>query len=501
MDRHHAIETGLTRPEVQRRPDNDVPLSAVRFAQPAWGAADLDARLAVVRRLRRLIARDAVGLSAAVGERPGRAPGETLALEVLPLADACRFLEREAAALLAPRRLGGKGRPAWLFGTKAEIRREPLGVVLVIAPSNYPLFLPGVQIVQALTAGNAVLVKPALECAAPMEALAALLQEAGLPDGLLGLLDTSVEAARNAVATGVDKVVLTGSAATGRRVLTDLARHLTPATMELSGNDAVFVMPGADLDLTVKALAYGLRLNGGATCIAPRRVFVDRELAQELERRLTPLVEAMPPVAVSEPVRRQVARLVEEAVAAGCRPIGRLLRPDEPEMAPILIADAVPELGLLREDIFAPVLSLVPVAGAEDALAAATQCPYALGVSIFGAEQEALALAGRVKAGSVTINDLVVPTADPRLPFGGRGSSGFGVTRGAEGLLEMTAVKTVSLRTGSFRPHYDPPTPADITLMADYIAAAHGDGARWPAVKRVLRGLMRRGRKAGVPPP
>ena len=497
MDLHHASETGLMKADVQHRPDIVELISSAWAAQAVWAETSLRQRLKLVTRLRRLIARNAAELAQAVGDRPGRADGETLAMEVLPLADACHFLEREAESLLAPRRLGTKGRPLWLSGTEAEVRREPLGLVLIIAPSNYPLFLPGVQVVQALTAGNAVLIKPAPGCVEPMRALLLLLEQAGLPAGLCVLLDETVEAGREAIAAGVDKLVLTGSADTGRHVLADLAPYLTPAVMELSGNDAVFVLPGADLDLTAKALAYGLRLNGGATCIAPRRVFADRGCALELERRLTPLVLDLAPVALPERVRNQVARLLDEAETAGCRLIGHRFRAEEPRMAPVIIADAVPELGLLREDIFAPVLSLVPVAGEADALNAAAQCPYALGASIFGPESLARPLAARVRAGSVTINDLIVPTADPRLPFGGQGISGFGVTRGAEGLLEMTAVKAVTVRSGRFRPHYDPVTPADAASMLDYIAAAHGEGARWPAMKRLVRGLMGRGRGSG----
>jgi acyl-CoA reductase-like NAD-dependent aldehyde dehydrogenase len=494
MDRRHTNETGLMETDVQHRLDIARLIFDARSAQASWRETSLRRRLAIITGLRHLIARHASELSQSVGERPGRAEGETLALEVLPLADACRFLEREAESLLAPKRLGSKGRPLWLSGASAEIRREPLGVVLVVAPSNYPLFLPGVQIVQALAAGNAVLIKPAPGCADPMRVLLGLLEDAGLPAGLCILLDETVEAGREAIATGIDKLVLTGSAETGRRVLADLAPHLTPAVMELSGNDAVFVLPGADLDLTAKALAYGLRLNGGATCIAPRRVFADRGCALELERRLTPLALSLPPVAVPERIRAQVARLLSEAEDAGCRLIGPRLRADEPRMAPVIVADAVPELGLLREDIFAPVLSLVPVAGEADALDAAAQCPYALGASIFGPEPLARSLAGKVRAGSVIINDLIVPTADPRLPFGGQGISGFGTTRGAEGLLEMTALKTVTLRNGRFRPHYDPVTPADTAMMLDYIAAAHGGGVRLSAVKRLVKGLMGRGR-------
>ena len=129
---------------------------------------------------------------------------------------------------------------------------------------------------------------------------------------------------------------------------------------------------------------------------------------------------------------------------------------------------------LLREDVFAPWLALVPVTDMEQALDALSACPYALGAAIFGPERAARALAPRIPAGSVCINDLIVPTADPRLPFGGRGRSGFGVTRGAEGLLEMTVIKTVSTRRGRFRPHLAPPRPGDAVRYASLIGLLYG---------------------------
>jgi acyl-CoA reductase-like NAD-dependent aldehyde dehydrogenase len=134
-------------------------------------------------------------------------------------------------------------------------------------------------------------------------------------------------------------------------------------------------------------------------------------------------------------------------------------------MSPVLVADTTPELALLRADIFAPVLALVPVRDCEEALRFDERCPYALGASVFGPEEPARRLAARIRAGTVTINDLIVPTADSRLPFGGRGESGYGVTRGAEGLLELTAIKTVSIRRGRRRPHYEPRTAIDQTVF------------------------------------
>ncbi len=446
-------------------------LTDARNAGQAWAALGLPARLAVIGRLRRLVARDAVALAATVK----RSPADTLVAEVLPLAEAACFLLRQASALLAPRSPRG-GRPLWLFGVRTRVLREPCGVVLILAPSNYPLFLSGAQALQALAAGNAVCVKPALRCEAPMQALAGLLHEAGLPDGVFQVLDPA--AGEAAVRAGFDHIVLTGSAETGRRVLAAAAGTLTPATMELSGSDAVFVLPGADLDLVAACLAYGLRLNGGATCIAPRRVFVMHDDAAALEAKLLARLAAIAAATVPPSTAARLAALVDQAVAGGARVAsggaGR----------PLVVADAHPGMALLQQDVFAPWLALVPIASPEAALAAAADCPYALGASVFGPSAAAQAVARRVPAGSVCVNDLIVPTADPRLPFGGRSRSGFGSTRGAEGLLAMTVVKTVSERRGRFRPHLAAATANDAAQFAAMTALLHGDWrTRWTALR------------------
>ncbi|MBV9785580.1 MAG: aldehyde dehydrogenase family protein [Acidisphaera sp.] len=449
-------------------------LQAARAAAKTWRETPLRRRLRIIRSARRRIGRDPEAIAATLGDC--RPLADTLVAEVLPLVEAARFLERQAAAVLATRTLRRRFRPLWLWGVEAEIRREPLGVVLVLAPSNYPLFLPGAQILQALAAGNAVCVKPAAGGAAPLRALAALLHEAGLPDGAFIVLDDSVATGAAASRAGFDRIVLTGSAATGRQVLAAAAATLTPCTMELSGCDAVYVLPGADLDLVAGALAYGLRLNGGATCIAPRQAYLPAALAGPLEQMLQARIAGFPAHPVPAPVGALLDRLLDEAQAAGARVLARRTEAGVP---PIVVADAPPSLPLLRTDIFAPVLALVPVADMEQALAIAQENPYALGASIFGPPAAAMALAARVPAGSVVINDLIVPTADPRLPFGGRKQSGFGVTRGAEGLLEMTAMKTVSLRRGRFRPHLHAPRPGDAARYATMIRFLHGGVLGW----------------------
>jgi acyl-CoA reductase-like NAD-dependent aldehyde dehydrogenase len=470
-------------------------VAIARQAQPAWAATPLRERLYVIRRTRHAIASRASELAtAAVGLRRSTA-ADALVAEVLPLADSCRFLEREAEGLLAPRRPSARSRPLWLRGVSIEVRREPLGVILLLGPSNYPLLLPSVQALQALAAGNAVILKPGRGGLPAAVAMAQVFEAAGLDVRLFRVLPEAPDGAHAAIATGVDKVLLTGSAETGAAVLAELAPHLTPATLELSGCDAAFVREDADLELAARALAFSLRLNAGATCIAPRRVFVARAVMPALEARLVALLGEVSPHDVEPASTASLPVLVAEALQQGARLLSGRLLPDR-VLAPIVLTDASPAMRLLQEDVFAPLLSLVGVCDDDEALSAAARCPYALGVTIFGAEVSALALAGRVHAGVVVANDVIVPTADPRLPFGGRGRSGFGVTRGAEGLLELTAVKAIAVRRGTWRPHLDGSDPGDGALFQAYIAAAHGGSLtrRADACWRLLRALA-----AGVP--
>ena len=494
-------------------------ISAARVAQSRWAAQPVGKRLIIFRKLRALIAKEALRLAGTSADLRRRPLIESLKVELLPLAEACRFLESEAVNLLAPRRLSPWPRPLWLAGVATEIHREPLGVVLIIGPRNYPLLLPGVQLLQALAAGNAVLIKPAPGCSEPMRCLLEMFVAAGLDPSLATLLPETTEAAQTALASDIDKVVFTGSATTGEKILAQLAPRLISATMELSGSDAVLVRADADLDLTVRALTFGLCLNAGETCMAPRRVFVARSLATELEGRLARALSSpgSQPVAaqtsrlenqsltspaattVNSTVSARLLPLIEEALGAGAHFVVGAVNNDGTIRAPVVLAGVSPSFRLLREDVFAPVLSLVTVGDDEEAVAHANDCPYALGASIFTKDEEAgQRLAVRLNAGVVSVNDVIVPTGDARVPFGGRARSGFGVTRGAEGLLELTAPKVVTISRSKFRPALEEPQPGDEVLFSSYLQLTHGIGwkNRAQALLQLLRQLASRRKPA-----
>ena len=472
-------------------------LEGVKLAQRVWASAELRLRVAVIGRLRRQMAEGAQALAETIPtELRGalhRTVADSLVAEVLPLIEACRFLEREAELILQTKRLGSEGRPGWLGEVETEVERAPWGVVLVIAAANYPLLLAGVQTLQALVAGNAVLWKPAPGTEVVAFALRTLLVECGLPAELLTVLDARVESATEAIAAGVDHVVLTGSVETGKAVLRQCAETLTPVTMELSGCDAVFVLPGADLERAIAALGFGLRFNGSSTCMAPRRVFLVGPVESDaawFEGELATALDWLVDVPVAKKTGMLLRELIDDALRQGAHVLLNGVEKSgvEGEAGATLITEATPALKAMQVEIFAPILSVMRAANLDEALAASAACPYALTASIFGPEKEARAFASKLRVGHVLINDVIVPTADPRVSFGGRGSSGFGVTRGVEGLLGMTTARTIQTQRSRSKRAYEETGDEHLDLFAGMAQMSHGRwNTRWRGLMRMIR--------------
>lgn len=447
-------------------------LANARGAQRVWAEIPLERRLGCLRTLRDELARDPTALTRHFSRELQRAAADSIAAEILPLAEASRFLERNAIKLLRPRWLSSHDRLLWLSKVRIELRREPLGTVLIIGPSNYPLFLPGAQTLQALVAGNAVLWKPGRGGRDVALVLREMAARAGIPPGLLTVLDETTRAGTAVLRAGVDKVVMTGSAKSGAAMLRDAAEQITPAIVELSGCDSVFVRGDADVTKAVRAVVFGMKLNGGATCIAPRRIFVNSAVAERFEQALTDAVRMLAPVRVSPTAASFAEAVIRQAISLGARSSSSADFVTD-AFQPVILWSARPEMDVMRSDLVAPVASVMRVDTDEEALEAASVCPYSLGATIFGEERGARRLAARVSAGVVVVNDMIVPTADPRLPFGGLRRSGFGKTRGAEGLLEMTNLKAVVVQRAAQLRHLEPPHPRAEELFVAFLAARH----------------------------
>jgi acyl-CoA reductase-like NAD-dependent aldehyde dehydrogenase len=488
-------------------------LAAARAAQQAWAQVSVRERLRSVRNLRALLVERADAICAAVGADIARPPADVIGTEILPAAAALKFLEARAARILTPERVSWWDRPTWLFGCRDAIHHRPWGVVGVIGTWNYPLYLNAGQIAQAVVAGNAVLWKPSENVPRTAELTLALFRAAGFPPDLFQMLPASREAGPQLVETDVDYVVFTGSDAVGRRLAARLGERLIPSTLELSGCDAMFVLADADPELAARAAWFATTLNRGQTCIAVRRVFVQRD-------RLSAFVAALERVARADPLglvlqgqQEQAERLIADAVARGATVLAadgkptaaekesqKLATPANPGPAlrPTFLLNVPADAAVCREASFAPVAAVIPFDTVDDALAQARRSPFGLSASIFTADTAAAReLAPRIPSGSVVVNDVLVPTANPATPFGGRGASGWGVTQGAAGLLAMTVPQVVTVRAGAFRPHFDEaatPDPTTADVLRGLLAWTHarGLGARWRGLRRLVRGIRKK---------
>lgn len=443
-----------------------------------WRVRSHRQRCQVVSRVRHEIAAVAERLVelCTTDQRPE--PVETVSAELLPLCSALGFIGSQGPRILKSRKVGVIGRPMWLLGVSSEVHRHPLGSVLILAAWNYPLLLPGVQLAQALAAGNSVLLKPAPGCEAVSAVLVDAFYRAGVPESVLTLLPSDPRAGQEAIASGVDLVVLTGGSQTGRGVMASCAEQLTPSIMELSGCDALIVGPGANLDRVAGAIAFGLSINGGATCIGPRRIIVSPELHRRLVASIRNRISDLPLASLHPSARAAASSLVHDAILRGAvdcvtgeKP---LLSSTIEHMRPTVLDGVSRDWPIANADIFAPVASILVADSDDEMVEIVNGCNYRLAAAVFGSSTWASRLAARFNVGHVSINDVIFPTADPRVPFGGCGSSGFGVTRGAEGLLAMTRPKVIARHRGSIYMHLMPRQKSDFATLMRLLKFMHG---------------------------
>ncbi len=445
--------------------------SCLSRAEKSWKNSPIRLRLGLLERFRhRLVERRSEVLQHLARVRSNSSRAELQASELLPLLDACRFLEREASQALRPKNLGRWGQPAWLWGVETTIYREALGRVLIIGPGNYPLFLPLVQALAAWAAGNSVHLQSAPGTLDLHEFVHQVFCSVGGPPEVFQLLGESHEVTSTALAEGVHKVVLVGSVETGRKLLPLVTETLVPTVAELSGWDSVFVHPEAEADLVGRAVAFGLSLNGGKTCVAPRRIFF-RGDPTDFETCFQTSLSTRPSVLLTEEERSLIAAEVSQGARAFQPDPGSL------ERGPVLLSRVGAHCPLLKTPHFGSLAVLRVVEDDQQALAEARKCSMALGSSLFGPRDWAETLVHEVPAQMVTVNDLIVPSADPRVPFGGAQASGYGRMRGLEGLLEMTQTRVVSRRVGGSMDHLAPPSDLDETILDSFLALSHSASA------------------------
>ena len=413
--------------------------AAAKVPSPDWAA-----RAERLRRLQRLLADNEAAIARAIDADFGGRPAiETELAEVWPSLEEIKGALRHGRGWMKPRRAGvGK----WFIPARAQVLPLPLGVVGIIVPWNYPLYLAVGPMVAALAAGNRVMVKMS-ELTPAFSALWQQLCAQAFPAEEVCIVTGGPEVAAQFSTLPFDHLLFTGSTAVGRKVMAAAAANLTPVTLELGGKSPAVITPGYPLAHAVQRILAGKLLNAGQTCIAPDYVLLPRdqlaafiEAARQEARRGYPagLADANFCSVVNERHYARLVRELDEAVERGTRSeclFDGAARDDaRHRLAPTLLIDPPADCGAMRDEIFGPLLPLVPYDRLDDAIAFVNARAHPLALYWFDHDAARIDVALRtLPAGGVTVNDTLLHITQESLPFGGVGASGMGHYHGRWG--------------------------------------------------------------------
>ncbi|GHT73401.1 aldehyde dehydrogenase [Spirochaetia bacterium] len=431
-------------------------VAKARLAQDAWAHLSYGKRAGHLKKIGPYLGKHGEELVEAIHRSNGKLAYDALSTELLSAVMALSYYISHGKRFLASRRVGLGN--ILMFNKVSRMEYTPYGVVGIISPWNFPLAIPFSEVVMALLAGNAVILKTASSTVEVGRALAELFAAADLPDGLFSYVELpGAEAGKAFIESGVDKLFFTGSSATGRELMALAALRLLPLVLELGGADAAIVCADADLDKAAKGIIWAGFSNAGQVCGGVQRVFVYKAVYERFLKKFCALVEKlrvgddlesdMGPLH-SHKQKQAVKKQVEACLSQGAKiaaqsPKGNL--DDETLFAPALVlTDVKAPMPVITEEIFGPVVAVIPAADGDEAIRLANASPYGLSGSVWSRNHgRARKLAARINAGAVMVNDHLMSYALTENPWGGFGDSGLGRTHGEMGFKEMLKAKVI----------------------------------------------------------
>jgi succinate-semialdehyde dehydrogenase/glutarate-semialdehyde dehydrogenase len=416
-----------------------------RKAQPEWAALSFEQRAKVVYRfIDRFIERQDEIIEL-VTKETGKARSEAISMEVFAPMAAATYYAKRAKKFLKPR----KRRIAGLLGLAKQLRVAyvPLGVAGIITPWNGPVALAVNPIVQALMAGNTVVLKPSEVTPFSSQLVAEIFAQAGLPENVLQVIVGDGETGAALCEAGVDKISFTGSVATGRKVAASCGQQLIPCTLELGGKDAMIVCSDADIDRAASGAVIGSCMNTGQYCCGTERIYVVDEHYDEFVDKVVGKAKALRQGTSGEfdvgaifwdKQLEIVERHVEDAKARGAKVlVGGRRNPDLDGLyyEPTVLVDVDHDMDVMKHETFGPVISIMRVADEEEAIRLANDSDYGLNGNVWTRDKEkGFQIAQRIETGAVCVNDMALTYGVPEAPFGGRKQSGVGQVNGKKGI-------------------------------------------------------------------
>jgi len=452
--------TGETLGYVEATPASTLPdvLLRARTAQTAWSRLPITKRCAHLRKLRDAIMSSRTELAEAVVRESGKPRVEALFADIFVAVDSAAYFAQNTARVLRAKRLSHHSTAAQ--AKSGYLCYEPLGVIGMISSWNYPLAIPMSQIVPALAAGNAVVCKTSEFTPRCGALIGKLFATAGFPQDLLTIVQGGGEVGQALIDASPDKLIFTGSVATGRHVAEACARHLIPTVLELGGKDAMLVLAGANLEAASSAAVWGAYTNCGQVCLSVERLFVEESAAEKFTSLCVGKTKKLrlgrgsdPSTDVGPLIRPQHVQrmrdLLADAVQRGAKiQCGGQARPDLGAnfFEPTVITGVDSTMRLFQEETFGPIVAIQSVKSADEAVANANASSFALAASVWtGNAGRGKSIAAQLRAGAVMINDAISYFAIAEAPHGGCKHSGWGRTHGEAGLFEVVQTEYVDV--------------------------------------------------------
>lgn len=464
-----------------------------------WGKLPLPLRFEYLEALKHTLVDDMQHSVDVVSATTGKVELEALTADVFTCIDMLHYYVNKGTGFLtaAPRESG-----AFFPRSTFHIEYMPLGVVAVIAPWNYPLQLSFVPTITALAAGNCVVIKTSEVTPSVGTLIEKLVKDAGLPEGVVQVVQGGPEVGRALIDARPDKIFFTGSVATGKKIMAAAAEQLIPVELELGGKDPLIVFADAPFERAVDGAVYGAFTNAGQTCVAVERVYVERPL---YERFVTAAGKAAAKLRVGSGCESDMGPIIDpsqipiieahldDAVAKGATLVTRRRR-EGSFLHPVVLRDVDHTMKIMTEETFGPVMPIMPFDSESEVVDLANATVYGLDASVWTKDlDKGRRVASEIISGNCAINDVLKNIANPDLPFGGEKQSGLGRYHGPEGLRSFSRIKAVMVNEGTKRREINwyPYTETSFKAVMALIHAVYSDAPALKKARSILRGLLR----------
>jgi succinate-semialdehyde dehydrogenase/glutarate-semialdehyde dehydrogenase len=431
-------------------------VNRARAAQGAWARLSYRERARLILRARALVLDQLEDIAKIIARETGKPTSEAISMEIVPTLDLMQYFAHRTSRLLARTKIG-LGQYNFM-ARSSYIVYKPLGVVGIISPWNFPWATPLDEVVMALMAGNAVVVKPSELTPLTALKIADIFRQAQLPAGLLEIVTGDGSTGAALVDAGVNKIMFTGSVKTGKSVAEAAAKHLTPVVLELGGKDPMIVLEDADLENAARAAIWGAFCNSGQACASIERCYVHESVAEkftdlvvEETRRLKQDKALTDAIDIGAMTSEQQLEIVEEHVSDAVER-GAQVRTGGHRLdngggwfhQPTVVTNVDHSMKLMRDETFGPVLPIMTFRTDDDAIRLANDSIYGLTASVFTRDiARGRRIAEQLDAGTVMINEVVYTHAVAQTPWGGVKQSGYGRTHGRLGLLELVSAQHI----------------------------------------------------------